>query len=231
VRVARELLLLATGVLIFVVLDRTPFALMVAVAAVLFTPGVPLRTLLYPISILAVSVVLRTLGLPRISLAWPSSVAVLFAILFFPWSGVLARSFPYFLTASKPANLKVVVDQALAPRVSVDVEVPPDATSLVVSGANVAPFRRGMVLGTLEPGGRAIVIGDAADWGAFRRDSFHTAHNPLPRDAAGIIRGYGYGAWLSGAGRVPLPKGARHIRVVADAALPANASLQVEGIE
>ena len=48
---------------------------------------------------------------------------------------------------------------------------------------------------------------------------------------AGTIRDYGYAAWIDGAGRVALPRGARTIRVTADAALPADASLQVEGFE
>jgi hypothetical protein len=36
---------------------------------------------------------------------------------------------------------------------------------------------------------------------------------------------------VDGAGRIALPPNARTIRVVADAALPAGASLQVEGFE
>jgi len=69
----------------------------------------------------------------------------------------------------------------------------------------------------------------------MRRDAFYGSHNPLPRDPAGKVRGYGYLAWVDGAGRVPLPRlpanGIRTIRVTADAHLPANASLQVEGFE
>jgi hypothetical protein len=120
---------------------------------------------------------------------------------------------------------------ALAPAKSLTLNVPEQATSLIVSGANVAHFRRGALLGRIEPGGIEVRIGDAADWGALRREHAYGAHNPLPHDPAGIIRGYGYNAWLAGAGRVALPRGARTIRVTGDASLPANASLQVEGFE
>jgi hypothetical protein len=80
----------------------------------------------------------------------------------------------------------------------------------------------------IEPGSIPIRIGDGADWGYTRRDFFYGAHNPLPRVTAGKLRGYGYVAWIDGAGLVTLPK-ATTIRVTADASLPANASLQVEG--
>ena len=30
-------------------------------------------------------------------------------------------------------------------------------------------------------------MGDASDWGYLRRDHFYAAHNPLPRDPAGIM--------------------------------------------
>ena len=74
-------------------------------------------------------------------------------------------------------------------------------------------------------------IGDIADWGYMRRDAWNHAHNPLPRQPVGRVRDYGYAAWVDGAGRIPLPKGARTIRVTADASLPPGASLQVEGFE
>jgi hypothetical protein len=88
-----------------------------------------------------------------------------------------------------------------------------------------------VALGRIEPGGRIVRIGDAADWGYMRREQFYGARNPLPRDAAGKIRGYGYAAWVDGAGRIPLPPNARTIRVTADASLPADAALQVESFE
>jgi hypothetical protein len=76
-----------------------------------------------------------------------------------------------------------------------------------------------------------VRIGDVSDWGYIRREAWHKAHNPLPSDSAGKLRDYGYDAWVDGAGRIALPRGARRIRVTADGALPAHAKLQVEGFE
>lgn len=231
VLLGRELFLLVLALLIFLVLDRTPFAMAVAVLTVLVTPAVPLRTLALPMLVLVVAVAARTLGMPRIVLAWPSRVLVAFAILFFAWSGVVARAFPYFLHRATEPRERIVVAQALGAGKSLTLEVPEGAKSLVVSGANVARLRRGALLGRMEPGSLGIRIGDAADWGSLRREQFHGNRNPLPRDPAGKIRGYGYGAWLDGAGRIALPRGARQVRVIAAASLPAGASLQVEGFE
>jgi hypothetical protein len=87
------------------------------------------------------------------------------------------------------------------------------------------------MLGRIDPGGVPLRVGDAADWGYLRRDFYYGSRNPLPHDPAGRVRGYGYSAWLDGAGRVPLPAGARSLRVTADAALPEGAALQVEAFE
>ena len=152
-------------------------------------------------------------------------------MLFFAWSGIVARAFPYFLRRTAPAQLRAEIRQALPPNGSESYDVPGGARSLVVSAANVAHLRRGAILGRIEPGGIDIRIGDAADWGYLRRDAWHKAHNPLPHDPAGQVRDYGYAAWVDGAGRVALPKNAHRIRVTADAALPASAALQVEGFE
>ena len=127
--------------------------------------------------------------------------------------------------------LREQVTQALSANTAVQLDVPDGATSLIVSGANVARMTRGTPLGRIEPGGRVVRIGDAADWGARRRQYFHGMRNPLPRDPAGRLRDYGYSAWIDGAGRVALPAKARMIRVIGDAALPPGASIQVEGFE
>jgi hypothetical protein len=231
VLIGRELFLLAVAVAIVLVLGRTPFAIMIAVIAALVTPAVPLRTLAFPLLVLAVATAARTFGMPALRLAWPSTIVVAFAVLFFAWSGVVARAFPYFLNQATAPKERIRVTQALAPSDSVTLDVPQGARSLIISGANVARLRGGAPLGRIEPGGLALRIGDAADWGCLRREQFHASRNPLPRDPAGTIRGYGYNAWLDGAGRVALPAGARQIRVIADAALPPNAALQVEGFE
>lgn len=225
----RELFLLALGVLIVLVLGRTPFATMVAVLTVLVTPAVPLRTLALPLAVLGVAILARIFGMPRIKLMMPSAIVLSFVTLFFAWSGVVARAFPYFLRRATPQVARTVIAQALPPGKSETWDVPWDAKWLVVSAANVATLRRGAILGRVND--VPVRVGDASDWGFMRRDVFYGAHNPLPRDPAGKLRDYGYAAWVDGAGRIALPRDARVIRVTADASLPADASLQVEGFE
>lgn len=231
VLVFRELFLLAIAALIVLVLGRTPFAAAVAVIAVFLTPAIPLRTLAVPLLVLGVCMAARIFGMGAWKLTWPSGVAVAFLLLFFAWSGVVARSLPFVLRKAAPEPPRVAVGAALAPDQSVTFDVPERARALIVSGANVAGFRRGRVLGRIEPGGISVRIGDVADWGAMRREQVYGSRNPWPRDMAGRVRGYGYNAWLDGAGRLALPPGARSITVTADAALPRDASLQVEGFE
>jgi hypothetical protein len=231
VRVGREIFLLVIAALIVLVLDRTPFAVAVAVVAVLVTPAIPMRTLLLPLAVLFVAVLAKIFGMPRLSLTWPSTIVLAFVMLFFAWSGVVARAFPYFLQRAKAEVPREVVAQALPANGELTLDVPNGAKSLIVSGANVARMTRGTPLGRIEPGGRVVRIGDASDWGALRREFFYGMRNPLPRDPAGRLRGYGYSAWIDGAGRVPLPAKARVIRVTGDASLPPGASIQVEGFE
>jgi hypothetical protein len=231
---ARELFLLAVAIAIVFVLGRTPFAAAIAVITALITPAVPLRTLALPLVVLSVAVLARTFGMPRLKLALPSALALAFVMTFFAWSGIVARALPYFLRERHPAIERYTVNAALEPADSVVLGVPHSARALIVSGANVPHHRRGALLGRVDaaPGfSRTITIGDAADWGYMRREHFYGARNPLPRDPAGKIRDYGYAAWVDGAGRVPLPRGATRIRVTADATLPPGALLQVEGFE
>jgi hypothetical protein len=227
----RELAILAIAAAIAFVLGRTPFAVAVAVFAALATPAVPLRTLALPLLGLFVAILARLFGTPRLRLALPSAIALAFALTFFAWSGIVARALPYFLKPARAAGDRYVVNAALSASQSATLPVPAGANALIVSGANVPRFGRGALLGRIEPGNIDVRIGDVADWGYLRRDQFYGARNPLPRDPAGRIREYGYDAWIDGAGRIALPRGARTIRVVADARLPAGASLQVEGFE
>ncbi len=236
VRLGREIFLLVIAALIVLVLDRTPFAVAVAVIVALITPAIPLRTLLLPLAVLFVAVLAKVFGMRRVALTWPSTIALAFVMLFFAWSGVVARAFPYFLQRAKAEAPREVVAQALTANGAVTLDVPDGATSLIVSGANVARMTRGTPLGRIEPGGSVrehivVRIGDAADWGALRREYFYGLRNPLPRDPAGRLRDYGYSAWVDGAGRVALPANVRTIRVIGDAALPPGASIQVEGFE
>ena len=225
----RELFLLAIAAAIVLILGRTPFAVVVAVITALVTPAVPLRTLALPLLVLLVAALARYFGMPAVRLALPSAVAIGFVMLFFAWSGIVARAFPYFLKRAAPERERQWIGLALAPRESVELQIPPQATALIVSGANVPKLRSGDALGTV--GASAVVIGDAADWGYMRRDHYFGARNPLPRNPAGKIRDYGYAAWVDGAGRIALPVGAKSIRITADASLPAAASLQVESFE
>lgn len=227
----REIFLLLISMATVAVLGRTPFAVTVAVVTALVTPALPMRTHVVPVIVFALAALARFFGMPRVRLTWPCAIVLGYVMLFFPWSGIVARAFPYFLREATPERQRTVVAQALAPNRSEIYTVPDGATHLVVSGANVAHMRRGAILGRIEPGHRAVRIGDGADWGYLRRGAWYRAHNPLPRDSAGKIRDYGYSAWVDGAGRIPLPPGAQTIRVTADAKLPADASLQVEGFE
>ena len=231
VLVFRELFLLALAVLITLVLGRTPFAVAIAVLTALITPAIPLRTLAVPLAVLFVATLARVFGMPRVRLTVPSLVALALVTTFFAWSGIVARAFPYFLREARAEKPRHIVNAALPAARSVLLDVPHGASALILSGANVPRLRRGAVLGRIEPGGTVVRIGDVADWGYLRREQFYEKRNPLPHDAAGKIRGYGYGAWVDGAGRVPLPRDARTIRVTADASLPPNASLQVESFE
>lgn len=231
VQFGRELLLLAMAAATVAVLGHTPFAVTVAVLVAFVTPAVPLRTLALPFAVLGVAALARLFGMPRLRWTWASALVLGFVMLFFPWSGIVARAFPYFLRSVPPPSGRTYIANALSAQRSVVYDVPSGARSVILSGANVARLRRGALLGRIEPGAIAVRVGDVADWGYMRRDHFYEAHNPLPRDAAGRIRDYGYLAWVDGAGRVALPRGARTIRVTAAASLPRGASLQVEGFE
>lgn len=227
----RELLLLGLTAAIVATLGGGPFAVAAGVLVALFTPAIPLRTMVLPLVALSICVAGRVLGAPRLRMTIGSAAIVGASLLFFPWSGVVARALPLLVDGLPRSVPRHYVGTALRPAQSITLDVPAGATSLVVSGANVPRLRKGVPLGRIDPGGRTIVIGDAADWGSFRRAHFYGALNPLPRDPAGLVRDYGYSAWVDGAGRVPLPSHATSITVTADPALPPDATLQLEAFE
>jgi hypothetical protein len=222
VEITREVFIAAGALLIVAVMKKSPLAVAVALGAAFLTPGIPTRTLLIPFAVAAVAWLVQV----RLVIV-PAFVAAVMLILF-PWSGVAARGPRYFFRAA-PAERLTPLRFALKPGESIDIDVPDGAKWLALSAANGFRLKRDTAVGTLD--GRTLTMSDLADWGYMRREQWWRAHNVLPQIPAGIIRGYGYDAWVDGAGRVALPPHATRIRVVADRRLPAEARLQVEAFE
>jgi hypothetical protein len=231
VSVLREILLLAVAAAITAVLGGGPLAIAVAVLSALFTPMIPLRTIVLPLAVLGLSTTVRIFGLRRPRAQFLSLLLLAAPLLVFTWSGVIARALPIVWKGLPQDHARFVVNAALPAGRSIELEVPPGARALIVSGANVPRLRRGALLGVIEPGHRVVTIGDAADWGALRREHFYGSRNPLPADPAGSLHGYGYSTWIDGAGRIALAPSTKRIRVIAAPTLPPGASLQVEGFE
>lgn len=231
VRWFRELLLLAIAIAIVAVWRGTALSIAVAVVVALITPAVPLRSFVFALAALAAIIALQYFGAARFEGRLLAAVVVGLPLLLFAWSGIVARAFPLVVQRWRPAAPRELINAALAANEHVEFWVRGDARALIVSGANVPRLPKGTLLGRIDPGNVPIRIGDAADWGYLRRDHWFGTRNPLPRDPAGIVRGYGYDAWIDGAGRVALPPRAYRLRVTADANLPPGASLQVEGLE
>ncbi|MCU1244261.1 MAG: hypothetical protein JWN02_171, partial [Acidobacteria bacterium] len=139
-----------------------PVAIAVAVAAALYTPAVPLRTLAIPFAVaavvLAVRLLLTRLGdaaalMPVRAALDAAGLLVLACMLtLFAWSGIAARQFPFF-RREYVAGQRDEVRQALGPGQSLTLDIPEDGVALIVSGANMARLRRGTIVGRLEPGG------------------------------------------------------------------------------
>lgn len=229
VLLVRELAIIAIALGIVRFLGGTPFAVAVAVCAAFVTPAVPLRTFVLPLLVLAASFIAGIAGATRLRLLWPSAAAVGIALVFFAWSGVAARALPSLLRPEAGHTAQSIT--AIPPGESLVVDVPRGAKAVVLSGANVASLERGTVIGRIEPGGVVVRIGDAADWGGTRREHFHRSRNGVPAHPAGRLRGYGYNAWVDGAGRVTLPPNDGRIRLTASGDLPPGASLQLEGFD
>jgi hypothetical protein len=231
VSVPREILILAVAAAIATVLGGGSFAIAIAVLTALFTPLIPLRTILIPLAVLGLSMIARIFGLRRPRLQVLSLILLAAPLLLFAWSGVVARALPFAWKGLPQTQERFVVNAALASGRSIELNVPAGASALIVSGANVPRLRRGAQLGVIEPGHRIVTIGDAADWGALRREHFYGSRNPLPVDPAGSLHGYGYSTWIDGAGRIALAPSMKRVRVIAAPTLPPGASLQVEGFE
>lgn len=227
----REIFILAVAAATVVILGSTPLAIAVAVWAALFTPAVPLRTLIVPVGVLMLSAAARTLKSEpwRVALPTVAAAALALPLTFFAWSGAFARALPVMLRGGPPRLERVPVRIALAAGQSAQVEVPRDGRGVILSGANVPKLRRGTIVGTVEPGRIVVRIGDVADWGALRRDHYYASRNPLPRRPGGILRGYGQTAWIDASGRIAVRSGT--VVVTADRNLPPGASLQIDAIE
>ena len=225
----REVVLIALAVAIVAAFRWTRLGILIAVLTALITPAIPLRTLVIPVVLLIVAGVLWLVRFPKIELAVPSAFAIAVTMTFFAWSGAFARALPLLLRAQTEAPPRETLNMALRAHESVTVEIPQSGRALLVSGANVARLRKGTVVGRVEPGGRVLRIGDVADWGAFRREQSWRSRNPLPKTAAGVLRGYGQNAWFDGAARIALQPGT--YRITADGKLAAEARLQLDAIE
>jgi hypothetical protein len=252
--ISREVFIAVGALAIVAVMRRGAVAIAVAVLAALLSPGIPARTALIPMMVASVlGVGSWELGVggwrlgvgrprrdrPSLNLPTPNSqpptlptllaaLATSLPLVLFPWSGAAARALPYFFRVSAPRE-RVPVGYALRPGEAAEIDVPHDAKSIAISLANALQLKRGAVVATLD--GRRVKIGDVADWGSMRREVWWRSRNRVPRIPAGMLRGYGYDAWVDGAGSVALPPYATHVRVVADSRLPADARVQIEGFE
>lgn len=221
----REAILLTIIVAIVAVAKRSAFGIALAIAAALYTPLVPLRTLMIPLGILVIASLTRPLITRHSAL---STLFIAIIITLFPYSGILART-PRYLRHGNPATKRVNLYWAMRPGQTQLFEVPENAKALILSLSNGARVHRHAVVGTL--GDRVLHGGDLADWGFARREQWWRSKNRLPRHAAGLIRAYGYDGWVDGAVRFALPPGEKTIRVSVDPHLPPGTLLQVEAFE
>jgi hypothetical protein len=239
VRVGREVFVILGALLVLAAFRRAParapaphcvtaFGIAIAVLAALVTPAIPLRTVAFPYVVALLAWMLR---LRRARGVMAGTLVIAGVMTLFPWSGVVARGLPFLLIRHRPERPREGIHVALAPAKSFDMQLPPNAESLIVSGANASRLRRGTIIGWIDPGHVPLRIGDVADWGAMRRQHWFTSRVAVPRNPAGKIRDCGYSAWVDGAGRVPLPVRSGAIRITADPGLPQTALLQIESVE
>jgi hypothetical protein len=182
-----------------------------------------------------------TLALPlirRIPVVPQTAAIALFAL--WPWSGLLARSFPAFLRAVPMSTNANGATLSASEAMSVDVPERAQAVIVTSSGAQTSRFRSGRVLGTVEVTARTgervvreIRVGDVADFGFMRREQFFNSRNvppPLPTDN---VRGSGATSWLWGGGRVAVwaKSEIAAVRITAAADLPSGTKLQIESID
>jgi len=228
------LLPLVVAALVFVT-RRIPS---LAIAAVFFICAYFARYSLATIY-LAVGIVFLVPLLDRIRPLAYGAALVVFAL--WPWSGIIARALPVVSHFQEPGQTQPIA-WALVASQSLPIGVPPHVRHAVItaSGGQMARFRTGHVLGTIEATDsrgrvtrRAIAIGDVADFGFTRREQFFASRNPMPRSSPGEIRDYGAKAWLWGAGRIGIASAEdmTQLRVIAASDLPPQAHLQIDSVE
>ena len=172
------LVLLGALVVLLAYRQRTPMAIVAALAIALVTPVFPARAMLFPFAAsvpvmripLAIAfavaayfarysiallcavaaLALAVSFLTRIRFAAYACAIALFAM--WPWSGIVARAFPGFLIASPPpvSNLPVWIALERGQSVSIDVPDRKHAVGITASGANAARFGKGTLMGTVE---------------------------------------------------------------------------------
>jgi hypothetical protein len=224
----REAMLLLFVIAIVAVAKRSAFAIALAMAAALYTPAIPLRTLAIPIAFLIVAAMARPLSTRHSALSTLALLFIAIVLTLFAYSGILART-PRWFRYGKPATSRVNLYRAMKPGETVDFDVPPDVNALILSLSNGVKLEQHAIAGRLDD--RELHAGDLADWGFARREEWWLSTNHLPRRAAGLVRAYGYDGWVDGAVRFALPPNARTVRVSVDRRLPPNTLLQVEAFE
>jgi hypothetical protein len=229
------LLPLAVAVVVFVT-RRVP---QVAIAALFLVCAFFARYSLATIYVAAAIVFLMPL-LDRVKpLTYATAIAI---FVLWPWSGIIARALPIVRNYEPAAGDVRPIGWALAPAESKTIDVPPHVRHAVVtaSGGQMARFKRGRVVGTIEATDTRghlttcpITIGDVADFGFTRRAQFFASRNPLPRFSPGEIRDYGANAWVWGAGRTAIasPADMASLRVIAAPNLSRDAHLQIDSVE
>lgn len=209
-----------------------------AIAAVFFVCAYFARYSLATIYI-AVGIVFLVPLLDRIRPLAYAAALVIFAL--WPWSGIIARALPVVSHFDEPGDARPIA-WALAPSQALPIGVPPHVRHAVItaSGGQMARFRAGHIVGTIEATDRrgrittrTIEIGDIADFGFTRSEQFFASRNPPPRLWPGEIRGYGANAWLWGAGRIGIASAAdmTSLRVTAAPGLPRETHLQIDSVE
>jgi hypothetical protein len=243
--------LVSGALVVLAVVSRPTQAPLIALAIAVLSAAVPQRSRFnaaLPTFAILVLGLLAWSGVPARMFPLPLAVGALAAVAAAAMTGRLgfvAAAAGLTLLSIAPAapdadsrfeQVGIALAPAASCRVAGDTPV-----AVILSGANVAHLRSGVLLGQIDvrdPQGRetrrAIRVGDASDWGFLRQRLDFFARNPLPRDPRGRLIGYGYDAFLTGGGRVlldPRPAPGSVVRVTAAASLPPTARLQIDALE